>query len=142
VPAEIGQIGRRVRFEREKAGFSLSKLASLSGVSKTYLVKLENHRTNPSLQVLGQIAEGLDITVADLVGGPRFRYQANEDTVPPSLLAFAEEEGLTDAEIITLSSIRFRQGDQPSSKKRWRYIYNSLTVSRSLDSNDDEKNLD
>lgn len=134
---EMRSVGVRVRREREKAGLSLAQLASAAGLSKAYLVKVENGATNPSLGVLGQIADALDITVADLVGGPRVQAEPGELEPSPSLLAFADEAGLTPTSLNTLASIRWRAGDEPRTPERWRYIYDSLRLSRSIDEDSD-----
>jgi transcriptional regulator with XRE-family HTH domain len=112
---------------------SLAQLADASGISKPYLVRLENQPSNPSLQLLARLAEALDVTVADLLGGPRYRVDEHELLVPPLLRAFADEERLSSAEVRTLASIKFRKGDEPRSIQRWAYIYNSLRLSRGLD---------
>lgn len=112
---------------------SLAQLAEASGISKPYLVRLENEPSNPSLQLLGRLAEALDVTVADLLGGPRYRVDDEQLHVPPLLRAFADEVGLSTPEVRTLASIKFRKGDEPRSKERWAYIYNSLRLSRGLD---------
>jgi transcriptional regulator with XRE-family HTH domain len=128
-------VGRRIRDERQKAGMSLAKLAQVTELSKTYLLRLETDETsNPSLDVLHRIAEALDITVADLLGRPRLAYDADSDeAMSSSLRAFVDEEGLSQAEIHTLQSIRWRQGDEPQTTERWRFVYQSLTASREID---------
>lgn len=85
------------------------------------------------LDLLARLAEALDITVADLVGGPRFQVDEDALDVPPLLRAFADDAGLSSVEVRTLASIRFRKGDEPRSVERWDYIYNSLRLSRGLD---------
>lgn len=136
VPDDVRRVGERIRRERVKAGLSLAQLANAAGVSKAYLLKVESGDTNPSLGVLGQIADALDVTVADLVGGPVVRFDADEAEVPSSLRAFADEADLTSAEVRTLASIRWRKGDEPRTSDRWRYIYDSLRLSRSMDPDD------
>lgn len=131
------RVGDRIRREREKAQLSLAQLADAAGLSKAYLLKVENGGTNPSLGVLGQIAGALDVTVADLVGGPAFRFDVDDADVPASLRAFADETDLTSAEVRMLASIRWRRGDEPRTPERWRYIYDSLRLSRSMDPDDD-----
>jgi len=133
VPDSPDQFGVRLRREREKAGLSLAQLAQITGVSKPYLVRLETADSNPSLQLLGRLAEALDITVADLLGGPRYSVDEDELHVPSLLRSFADDTGLSSAEIRTLASIRFRKGDEPRSVERWKYIYDSLRLSRGLD---------
>src|SRR5436190_21337361 len=83
-------LGCRVREEREKAGLSLAQLAAASGLTKAYLVRLENQAGSPSMEVVAQMAEALDLTVAALVGGPVMRFVGDESDVAPSLRAFAE----------------------------------------------------
>jgi transcriptional regulator with XRE-family HTH domain len=133
VPASQDQFGARLRKERDKAGLTLAQLADLTGVSKPYLVKLENEPSNPSLQLLARLAEALDVTVADLLGGPRYRVDDEDLDVSPLLQSFADDAGLSSPELRTLASIRFRKGDEPRSTERWEYIYNSLRLSRGLD---------
>lgn len=128
------QIGRRVREEREKAGLSLAQLASLAGLTKAYLVRLETQPANPSLEVLAQIADALDLTVGDLVNAPLMRFADEEpENTPPSLRAFADEAKLSTADVRMLKSIRWRRGEQPQSPERWRFVYDSLRASRTLD---------
>lgn len=110
----------------------------MTGLSKTYLVRLETQPSNPSIQVLGRIAEALDLTVADLLGSPRVEIEDDALNVPPSLRAFLDEEGLGTPARRTLASIKFRRGEHPTSVDRWRYIWNSLELSRSLDHRDDD----
>lgn len=126
-------IGRRVREEREKAGLSLAQLAATSGLTKAYLVRLENQVGNPSVEVVVQIAEALDLTAADLLGGPVIRYVADDPDIPPSLRAFAEEASLSSGDIRMLASIRWRDQQPPQTTERWQYVYRSLLMSREID---------
>jgi len=62
-------IGERIKGLREQKGYSISKLAELAGVSKSYLSYIErNMQNNPSLQVLSRIASHLDSTIEYLLG--------------------------------------------------------------------------
>jgi len=126
-------IGRRVREEREKAGLSLAQLAAASGLTKAYLVRLENQTGNPSIEVVVQIAEALDLTAADLLGGPVIRFVGDDSDVPPSLRAFADEASLSSSDVKMLASIRWRDQDPPRTSERWRYVYRSLMMSRQID---------
>lgn len=128
------QLGRKLKQQRADAGLSLAEVAEATGISKTYLVRLESDPTaNPSLDVLRRIAQALDTTVADLIGAPPFRLDQDEISIPPSLRAFADEVGLSTTELRMLASIRWRKGEQPKSSPRWRYVLDSLRASRSLD---------
>jgi transcriptional regulator with XRE-family HTH domain len=126
-------IGRRVREEREKAGLSLAQLADASGLTKAYLVRLENQGGNPSVEVIAQIAEALDLTAADLLGGPVIRFVGDESEVSPSLRAFADEAQLSSTDVTMLASIRWRDERPPQTAERWRYVYRSLLMSREID---------
>jgi transcriptional regulator with XRE-family HTH domain len=126
-------LGRRVREEREKAGLSLAQLAEAAGLTKAYLVRLENQAGNPSVEVVAQIAEAFDLTVADLVGGPVIRWVGDDSDVSPSLRAFADEAKLSSNDVAMLASIKWRDGEQPLTLERWQYVYRSLRMSREID---------
>jgi transcriptional regulator with XRE-family HTH domain len=126
-------VGRRIRDEREKADLSLAQLAHRSGLTKTYLVRLETQAMNPSIEVLARIAEALDLTIADLVGGPVIRYVGDEEEIPGSLRVFAEQAQLSTSDLKMLASIRWRDGERPQSLDRWEYVYRSLIMSRQID---------
>jgi transcriptional regulator with XRE-family HTH domain len=131
---DVERVGANIRAERERAGLSLSQLSQQSGISKAHLVRLENRGGNPSLEILGRIAEALGVTVADLLGEPKLTFTPTEAAeIPASLRAFADEAGLRTDEVQTLASIRFRGGERPRSAARWRFIYDSLKLSKGLD---------
>lgn len=124
----------RLRTERNRAGLSLARLADETGMSKTYLLRLEtDDGANPSLEVLSRLAEALDVTVADLIGTPITRFVADEAEVPQSLRVFADETKLSHGEFEQLASIRWRRGETPATAERWQFILNSLRASRQFD---------
>jgi transcriptional regulator with XRE-family HTH domain len=131
-------LGRRIREERVKAGLSIQQLADLAGLTKAYLVRVETETANPSMDVVARIAEALDLTIADLVGGPVIRYVGDESEVPPSLRAFAEQARLSSSGVKMLASIRWRDGEQPRTIERWQYVYQSLQMSREIDTEHDD----
>src|SRR3954462_9719691 len=63
-----GQFGVRVRGLRRERGLSLEALASRSGVSRAMLSKVERGEKTPTLVVAAKVAEGLDVTLSQLVG--------------------------------------------------------------------------
>lgn len=126
-------VGRRIREEREKAGLSLSQLAGRSGLTKAYLVRLENQGGNPTVEALAAIADALELTVADLLDRPRLVIDEAELDIPASLRAYADEYGATSADVQQLASIHWRQGERPRTVERWRFIHDSLRASRSLE---------
>ncbi len=139
MPRDLERVGQNIRAERERAGLSLSQLAAATGISKAHLVRLEKGDGNPSLEILARIAEALEVTVADLVGSPKLTFSpATDQQVPASLKAFADEVKLSSDEVRTLASIRFRGNERPRTSQRWRFIYDSLNLSKGLDDNGDE----
>ena len=60
-------IASTVRGRRRAKNLSLEALATLSGVSKGSLVKLEQRQGNPSIAVLCQVAAALGVSLADLL---------------------------------------------------------------------------
>jgi transcriptional regulator with XRE-family HTH domain len=127
------EIGRRVREERQKAGLSLSQLADRSGLTKAYLVRLETRGGNPSVEVMGQIADALDLTIADLVGGPVIRFVGDDSEVVPSLRAYADQAQVSSGDLKMLASIRWREGEQPRTVDRWAFVHRTLLMSRDID---------
>ncbi len=70
-------IGVAVKRLRERRGWTQRDLAAESGLSQSYIAKLEppsrpgelksSRETNPSLAVLGQLAEAFGITIEQLL---------------------------------------------------------------------------
>src|ERR671916_1099122 len=63
-----GRLGGRVRALRQGRGLTLEELAGLSGVSRAMISKLERGEKNPTLVVAAKLAEGLGVTLSQLVG--------------------------------------------------------------------------
>lgn len=58
-------IGNRLYQLRKEKGFSQEKLALKSNITPTYLGLLERNLKNPTVKVLGQICDSLEITFND-----------------------------------------------------------------------------
>jgi transcriptional regulator with XRE-family HTH domain len=137
-PEESANARDRIRQARRRTGLSLAQLAGMTGLSKSYLVRLETDPTsNPSLEVLRRIADALDITIADLIGAPKLEFSVEDADVPPALRAFADEARLTKRELDMLASIRWRKGEEPRTRERWRFILDSLRASRTFDDHEE-----
>lgn len=63
-----GRLGVRVKDLRTERGFTLDELAGRSGVSRAMISKLERGEKNPTLVVAAKLAEGLGVTLSQLVG--------------------------------------------------------------------------
>lgn len=74
----LHEVGMRLREERAKVGMTRKQLAEASGTSERYLAHLEAGTGNPTLTILFEIANALDIAVLELLpwGGERHRYVA------------------------------------------------------------------
>ena len=72
-PREIHQsIGPRIKYFRERKKFSLHDLELKTGISSSYLNRIENgFRKSPSLPILELIASSLDIPLFELLNVPR-----------------------------------------------------------------------
>lgn len=62
------RLGARVRQLRVERGLTLDGLAERSGVSRAMISKLERGEKNPTLVIAAKVAEGLRVTLSQLVG--------------------------------------------------------------------------
>jgi XRE family transcriptional regulator, master regulator for biofilm formation len=63
-------IGDRLKILREQNGYSITELAALANVSKSYLSYIErNLNKNPSIHFLMKVAKPLDISIEYLLTG-------------------------------------------------------------------------
>lgn len=60
-------IGKRIRNNRKKLGFSLVRLSEISGVSVSMISKIEKGQSLPPISTYANIARGLGITLSELV---------------------------------------------------------------------------
>jgi len=120
----------RIRKLREEKGFSLDDLATMAGISKTYLWELEKDTTGskkPSADVLMRIAAALSTTIAGLLSLPSVKIQQQRVEIPPSLLQFQERmkrQGapLSANDLQDLAGMKFR-GGQPQTADEWNALY-------------------
>jgi transcriptional regulator with XRE-family HTH domain len=82
------RLGERVRELRRGRGLTLEELAVRSEVSRAMISKVERGEKNPTLVVAAKVAEGLEITLSELLGteerreiivGPRERRMVMRD---------------------------------------------------------------
>ena len=81
-------VGGQIRRWRIERGLTLARVAEHSGLNVGYLSQIENDKASPSLAVLGQIAETLDVSPA--------WFLMND--VPPPRVVRAGERPVTTAE--------------------------------------------
>ena len=75
VKDKSNRFGQAVREARIAAGLTQEELADRSGLDRSYIGGVERGERNPTLTVIEKIAEGFDITLAELFSysakGPR-----------------------------------------------------------------------
>lgn len=59
-------LGLRISRLREDKGYSQREFAAMIGMDRMHLSKIEAGTTNPSLESIVKIAEGLDVEARDL----------------------------------------------------------------------------
>ena len=63
------ELAQRIRSLRLDRRMTLEEVASQTGLTRSWLSKVENFRVTPSLPALGQIAKALGVTLSDLLAG-------------------------------------------------------------------------
>jgi transcriptional regulator with XRE-family HTH domain len=64
-----GDLGRRIAYHRERLGLTREQVAERADVSPGYLEYLEENPGNPSTDAMCRLADALETTVGDLLGG-------------------------------------------------------------------------
>jgi transcriptional regulator with XRE-family HTH domain len=122
---DAAAFGRRIKDARTRLGWSLAEVARRSGLSRGYINALELGRSKrPGADALRRLE--------DVLGPLRALPEPDMDTVPSGLSALARERQLPASEVRTLASLQIR-GRQPQSKERWRFIYDALLASETID---------
>ncbi|KAB2388811.1 helix-turn-helix domain-containing protein [Actinomadura montaniterrae] len=60
-------LGRRVKAERARRGWSLARFADASGVSRAMISKIERGESNPTAVVLGKLSAALELSMTALL---------------------------------------------------------------------------
>ncbi|MEH7120012.1 helix-turn-helix domain-containing protein [Neobacillus vireti] len=61
-------LGEKINQLRKKRGYSITQLAKMANISKSYLSEIEKGgQTNPSLQILKKIAISLEVSLEVLI---------------------------------------------------------------------------
>lgn len=63
----IKQVAETIRVERFRKRLSQEKLAEMAGISTKYLNSIENEKVNPSITIVVQLCESLDIELNQLI---------------------------------------------------------------------------
>jgi XRE family transcriptional regulator of biofilm formation len=109
-------IGQRIRKLRKVKGYSLTELANLADVSKSYLSYIErNLQKNPSLQFLSKIATQLDTSIEVLLGENKPAGKLDEEW--KTLIQHGIDEGMSKED--------FREFKNFVRYKKWKESSNS-----------------
>lgn len=73
---EKREVGEKIRRLREKENITQNALANRAGVSPTYIHQLELGLKSPTVEYLGYICSGLNITFAEFFAEDRSRNVA------------------------------------------------------------------
>lgn len=63
------QLGMRIRYLRKQQGKSIEDLALECGVNRNYLGDVERGTRNPTLEIISQICDGLNVSLEELFKG-------------------------------------------------------------------------
>ena len=58
-------VGKRITFFRTAKNYSVNKLATLSGISQSYLRDIELGNKNPTIEILSYICDALNISLRE-----------------------------------------------------------------------------
>ncbi|MCD7870194.1 MAG: helix-turn-helix domain-containing protein [Enterocloster clostridioformis] len=58
-------VGKRIAYFRTAKHYTVNKLATLAGISQSYLRDIELGRKNPTVEVLSYICDALNISLCD-----------------------------------------------------------------------------
>lgn len=101
-------IGERVKNFRKEKNLSISELAVITGVAKSYISSIErNIKSNPSIHILEKIAEGLGVPLLSILSENETAGDLDSEWL--SLLKKAIDTGLTKdqfEEFITIRMLR------------------------------------
>ena len=63
----IKRVAETIRIERIRKRFSQEKLAEIVGISTKYLNSIENEKVNPSITIVVQLCNALEIDLGKLI---------------------------------------------------------------------------
>lgn len=86
-------LGNNLRRARLSRGLSLRSLAEITGLSKALLSQIERAEGNPTIGVIGRLADALDHSVSDLIRDTAFA---------PTVVRFERAEMVTQVHVRTL----------------------------------------
>lgn len=90
--------GAAIRYYREKQGYSLHDVYMKTGISTSYLQRLEvGKRRSPTLPIITKIAEALEVSIEDLID---LKILDKDETLPTIAQLLLQNEVEVNGEII------------------------------------------
>lgn len=87
-------IGIRIGDLRKQKGLTQEKLAEKMGVSPKYLSSIERGKENPTLDMIINLAQSMDVEIADIFSFIEVEDPAKRKSLITSILKEADEEQL------------------------------------------------
>lgn len=127
----MAHLGARIRALRTNKEITLPTLAERAGISKGLLSKIEtDEKSNPSIATLYKIAEGLELTVADILETGRVtvkRVAPDEHADWRKKLAAAFKGKELDPDILNaMQLLRNRKAVRNDDIEHWKFLYTSI----------------
>lgn len=63
----MSRIGEKLRVLRERQGLTSRELGAILGVSNSYLIRIENGKKRPSIDLVAKIAHYFNVTTDQLI---------------------------------------------------------------------------
>jgi transcriptional regulator with XRE-family HTH domain len=127
--------GDRIREFRKDLGWTLDKLAEKTNLSKGFLSDVEGNKRNASTENVLKIANAMGASLDYLLRAEQAKASRNREPVqiPSTLSIFAEEEGLSYTDTLTLlethSAVIARRSNEsikPPTVEDWRRLYKAI----------------
>ena len=130
----MAHLGAKIRALRTNKKITLPTLAERAGISKGLLSKIETDETsNPSVSTLYKIAEGLELTIADILGTEQLtvkRVAPDEQADWRKKLAAAFKGKELDPDILgAMQLLRNRKATKADDIEHWKFLYTSIEKS-------------
>lgn len=130
----MAHLGATIRALRTNKKITLPTLAERAGISKGLLSKIETDETsNPSVSTLYKIAEGLELTIAEILGTEQLtvkRVAPDEHADWRKKLAAAFKGKELDPDILgAMQLLRNRKATKADDIEHWKFLYTSIEKS-------------
>lgn len=127
----MGHLGAKIRALRTDRKITLPTLAERAGISKGLLSKIEtDESSNPSVSTLYKIAEGLELTIADILETDRVtvkRPVLDEHADWRKKLAAVFKGKELDPDILSaMQLLRNRKATKADDIEHWKFLYTSI----------------